>query len=44
MNPSSSASDPVKVYRKNLTAAARARSPCPQPAMTKNMPTIDRSK
>jgi hypothetical protein len=43
MNPSSSASDPTKVYRKNVSAE-RCRSPCPQPAMTKYMPTMDRSK
>jgi hypothetical protein len=44
MNPSSRASDPVKVYRKNFSAAARARSPCPQPAMMKYIATMDRSK
>jgi DNA-binding CsgD family transcriptional regulator len=43
MNPSSRASDPKKVHRKNFSAERRL-SPCPQPAMTKYIPTIDRPK
>jgi hypothetical protein len=43
MKPSSSASEPRKVYRKNRSAALAA-SRCPQPAITKYMPTMDRSK
>ena len=43
MKPSSSARDPRNVYRKNFRAE-RAALPWPQPAMTKYMPTSDRSK